>query len=64
METLWENHGKVILVIIALASLIGLAIVMGNNTSNGIQNQYDKFEDIGNDAVDDLVPEEHSSTTN
>ena len=62
MKSLWEQFGGVIVVIIAAIALIILTVSMSDDTSEGIQKNYEKFEQVGNGAIDDLVGEEQPTT--
>ena len=53
MSAFLEEYGKIIVVIIVIAALIGLAILFKTTGSKNATGSFDKFMGVANNAVTD-----------
>lgn len=63
MKDLWEQYGLIIIAIFVSAALIGLAVVMSNRTSDNIENNVSRFEQVGDSVIDDALDGNEAATT-
>lgn len=60
MKSLWEQYGWIIITVIAMAALIGITYAMSQSTSSSIENNVTKFEQIGDDAIGEVLTEAYT----
>ena len=53
MSAFLEEYGKIIVVIIVIAALIGLAILFKSTGTKNATGSFDKFMGVANNAVTD-----------
>ncbi len=55
MSAFLEEYGKIIVVIIVVAALIGLAILFKVNGSSNATGSFDKFMDVSNNTMNNMM---------
>ncbi len=55
MSAFLEEYGKIIVVVIVIAALIGLATIFKNSGSSNAQGSFNSFMDIANNAVNNAM---------
>ena len=55
MSAFLEEYGKIIVVIIVIAALIGLAILFKSTGTKNATNSFDSFMGIANNAVNNAT---------
>ena len=63
MSAFLEEYGKIIVVIIVIAALIGLAVLFKNTGKSNAENSFGAFMNIGNAAVVQAQDDANNTTT-
>lgn len=58
MKSLWEQYGWIIITVIAMAMLISITFAMSKSTSSSIEKNVDKFEQVGDSAIEEVLTED------
>lgn len=63
MKSLWEQYGWIIITVIAMAMLISITFAMSKSTSSSIEKNVDKFEQVGDSAIDEMLTDNTEEST-